>query len=74
MTVSVEQAETSLRELIQKSAAGESIVITQNQQPVAELRSVAAQKPVPRFGSCKGMLQIIAEDDEHLADFTDYMK
>lgn len=28
-------------------------------------------RPVP--GRCRGMLTILAEDDEHLADFADYM-
>ncbi len=74
MTVSIEQAQASLRELIAKTASGESVVITQNQQPVAELRRISDSKPQPRFGSCKGMIQIISDDDEHLADFTEYMK
>jgi hypothetical protein len=26
------------------------------------------------FGSCKGMLTIVSEDDEHLKDFEEYMK
>ena len=40
MTVSVEQAQLSLNELIQKTSQGESVVITQDQKPVAELRSL----------------------------------
>jgi hypothetical protein len=28
----------------------------------------------PVFGSCKGMLNILSEDDEHLKDFAEYMK
>ncbi len=74
MTVSVEQAQISLKELIEKSALGESVLITQDQKPVAELRAVAQQQPVPVFGSCKGMLTINSEDDAHLADFAEYMK
>ena len=42
MTVSVEQAQLSLKELIQKTYQGEEVVITQDQKPVAELRSLAA--------------------------------
>ena len=41
MTVSVEQAQLSLKELIQKTSHGEEVVITQDQKPVAELRSLA---------------------------------
>lgn len=32
-----------------------------------------ANKPQPQFGSCQGKLLILAEDDEHLADFREYL-
>jgi antitoxin (DNA-binding transcriptional repressor) of toxin-antitoxin stability system len=50
------------------------VVITQGQKPVAELRTIAGERPRPIFGSCKGMLTIISDDDDHLADFAEYMK
>jgi hypothetical protein len=28
----------------------------------------------PVFGSCKGMMTIVSEDEEHLKDFEEYMK
>lgn len=28
----------------------------------------------PVFGSCKGMLTIVSDDDEHLKDFEEYMQ
>jgi len=68
-TVTIEEVQAKLPELIAKLAPGEEIVITQNDQPVAELHSVAKEKPRPKFGSCKGMLTIVAEDEEHLEDF-----
>jgi len=74
MTVSIEQAQRSLKELIEKTSHGESVVIARENIPVAELRPVTSSKPVPVFGSCKGMLAIVADDDEHLADFAEYMK
>ncbi|MGA2231591.1 MAG: hypothetical protein ABSH22_11885 [Tepidisphaeraceae bacterium] len=74
MTVSIEQAQLSLKELIEKTAHGESVVITEGNQPVAELRSVTSSQPLPVFGSCKGMLTIVSDDDDHLADFAEYMK
>lgn len=74
MTVSVEQAQSSLKELIQRTSQGETIVITQGQTPVAELRAVSGLKPTPVFGSCKGMLTVNCEDDEHLKDFAEYME
>jgi antitoxin (DNA-binding transcriptional repressor) of toxin-antitoxin stability system len=71
--VTIEEAQAKLPELIAKLAPGEEIVITQNDQPVAELHPIAREKPRPKFGSCKGMLTIVAEDEEHLKDFKEYM-
>lgn len=74
MTVSVEQAQLSLKELIEKAARGEKVVITQDERPIAELVLVPTAKPTPVFGSGKGMLTIISDDKEHLKDFEEYMK
>jgi antitoxin (DNA-binding transcriptional repressor) of toxin-antitoxin stability system len=52
---------------------GEERVITQNDQPVAGLRALFMKNPKPRFGNCQGKLIILAEDDEHLKDFEEYM-
>jgi antitoxin (DNA-binding transcriptional repressor) of toxin-antitoxin stability system len=73
MDVTVEQAQASLRELIDKSARGERVVIMQEDRAVAEIVPVVGTGPRPRFGSCAGMLQVIADDDEHLKDFAGFM-
>jgi antitoxin (DNA-binding transcriptional repressor) of toxin-antitoxin stability system len=74
MTISVEQAQSSLKELIRRTAEGETVVITEGDEPVAKLRPVAAAKPAPVFGSCRGMLTILSDDDEHLKEFAEYMR
>jgi antitoxin (DNA-binding transcriptional repressor) of toxin-antitoxin stability system len=69
-TVTIEEAQANLPEIIDKLAPGEELIITRNDQPVAKL--VAQQRPVrkPRQpGSAKGKLIILAEDEEHLEDF-----
>ena len=71
VTVSIEQAQASLTELIERTSRGEQVVITRDQAPVAELRAVAGAVASPRFASCKGALTVIAEDDEHLCDFAE---
>jgi len=73
MTVSIEQAQKSLAELIDQLSPGAGIVITRNKQPVAQLVSVSPTQSAAEFGSCQGMLTVMAEDDEHLKDFEDYM-
>ena len=74
MTVTVEEAQARLPELINQLAAGEEVVITRDEQPVAKL--IAQQPPARkprRPGALKGILVVHAEDDEHLKDFEDYM-
>jgi antitoxin (DNA-binding transcriptional repressor) of toxin-antitoxin stability system len=73
MTVSIEQTQLALKELIARTNQGEKVVITQDQLPVAELVAATGAKPTPVFGSCRGMLSIVADDDDHLQDFVEYM-
>ncbi len=73
-TITVEEAQAKLPELIGKLAPGEEISITQDQQPVAKLigdRTPARKPRVP--GNCKGMITLLVEDDEHLKDFEEDM-
>jgi prevent-host-death family protein len=73
MTVTIEEAKKNLDGLIAKAAQGESVVITDNEKPVAQLMAAAPAKPTPQAGRCRGMLIINAEDDEHAKDFEEYM-
>lgn len=74
-TMSVQEAQAKLTELIHQLKPGDEVVITENNQPVAKL---VAQTPSARKarlrGSAKGKLVIHAEDDEHLEDFKEYMQ
>jgi len=69
----VEQAEGHLTEIIDKLSPGEEIVLTRNDKPVAKLIGTSGEKPRPLPGRGKGMLTILAEDDDHLKDFAEYM-
>jgi prevent-host-death family protein len=69
-TVTIEEAQVKLPEIIDQLAPGEELIITRNNQPVAKL--VGQQRPVRkprRPGSAKGKLIIHSDADEHLADF-----
>lgn len=73
-TVTIEEAQAKLPELIEQLAEGEELVITSNHKPIARLHSEAIPKRLPRkAGSAKGLLTILVEDDEHLQDFAEYM-
>ena len=74
-TITVEEAQTRLPELIGNLAHGAEIIITQNQQPVARLVGERLLERKPRVpGNCKGMITLLVEDDEHLKDFDEYMQ
>jgi len=73
-TVTMEEAQAKLPELVAHLGSGEELIITQDHKPVAKL---VREQPAPRkprkAGSAKGMLVIIQDDDEHLKDFEEYM-
>jgi prevent-host-death family protein len=72
--VTIEEAQAKLPELIAKLAPGEEVIITRNQEPVAKLVGQKRRLRKPRQpGSAKGKLIILAEDEEHLKDFAEYM-
>jgi antitoxin (DNA-binding transcriptional repressor) of toxin-antitoxin stability system len=71
--ISIENAQAKLPEIIGEFSPGEEVVITKDSQPVAALRAIAPGKPQPQFGSCKGMLTIVVEDEDYLKDFEEYM-
>ena len=71
--VTVPEAQANLPEIVENLRPGEEVVITMNQQPVAKLIPFSAARPEPIFGSCRGKLIIVAEDEEHLEDFSEYM-
>jgi antitoxin (DNA-binding transcriptional repressor) of toxin-antitoxin stability system len=75
-TITIEEAQAKLQELIHQLAPGEEVVITENQQPVAKLvnekpKPKSGLRPPPGLG--KGFISVISDDDEHLKDFDEYM-
>ncbi|MCE9552937.1 MAG: hypothetical protein K8T91_06115 [Planctomycetes bacterium] len=72
-TVPIEEAQAHLVELIGTLSPGKEIVITRNNQPVAQLTGLPAELPRPVPGRCQGKLTVVSEDDDHLQDWTEYM-
>lgn len=73
-TISIEDAQAKLPELIGGLAKGEELIITQGERVVARLvgeTSERLQRLPPGFA--KGMMTIVAEDEDHLKDFAEYM-
>jgi prevent-host-death family protein len=72
-TITVEEAQARLKELIEKLAPGEEVVITENEQPVAKL--VAAPPAERKLGTLKGTVLYMAPDfDAPLEEFKEYME
>lgn len=69
-SISVEEAQAKLSELIAQLGPGEELEITRDQKTIAKL---VGQKKQRTFGLGKGKLTIVSEDDEHLKDFKEYM-
>jgi antitoxin (DNA-binding transcriptional repressor) of toxin-antitoxin stability system len=71
-TATMEEVQTHLPELLERLTPGEQVVITRDGKPVARLTpELPVGVPIPGRG--KGKLVILAEDDEHLAGFEEYM-
>ncbi len=74
-TITVEEAQARLSQLVHQLAPGEEILITEGQRPMAKLVGQCAVSREPRRpGSARGKLIILEEDDEHLKDFEAYME
>ena len=75
-TVTIQEAQATLVDLIHQLPPGDELVITENNQPVAKLVSELPKpkpglRPPPGLG--KGCITIVSDDDEHLKDFAEYM-
>jgi antitoxin (DNA-binding transcriptional repressor) of toxin-antitoxin stability system len=72
-TISIAEASSRLDELVDQLAPGEEIELTRGKNTVARLIKNGTQKQARQFGLGKGKLTIVADDDEHLEHFRDYM-
>jgi prevent-host-death family protein len=73
-TITLEEAQAKLSELIRRLAKGDEVIITEGNLGVARIvgeRSLVGRRPGP--GLCKGMITVVADDDEHLKDFAEYL-
>lgn len=73
-SIPIEQAATHLAELVGNLKPGDEIVLTEHDRPVARILPSQSKTVRRKAGSCKGMLIVQREDDEHLKDFREYMR
>jgi prevent-host-death family protein len=74
-TVTLEEAQAHLPQLIEQLQPGEEIVITRDEKPVARLTGANdSAKPRRKLGTMQGTILFIAADfDSPLEDFKEYM-
>jgi prevent-host-death family protein len=72
--IDVEEAKTSLDDLLDAAIRGQEIVLTRHAQPVAKLVPLVQRRPRPQFGTAKGLVHIADDFDAPLADFDEYVK
>lgn len=76
ITVTIEEAQAKLKELVHQLAPGEEIIITEQHKTVARLRGESAQpvkRPPPGLG--KGSIIHMADDfDEPLEEMKEYIE
>lgn len=59
MQVSIAEVGSRLAELIQAARAGDQVVITQDGEPVAEIKATAAdERRAPEFDTMKGKIHL----------------
>ena len=76
-TVTLEEAQAGLADLIQHLQPGEEVLITRGNKPVARLvgETMANRNRPRRLGTLQGTVAFVAPDfDEPLADFGEYME
>jgi len=74
--ITVEEAQASLKDLVERLGPGEELIITQDDRPVAKLVGQRAPSPKPRPGPglAKGTILYMAPDfDEPLEESEDIM-
>jgi prevent-host-death family protein len=76
-TISIEEAQANLPDLIHRLSSGDEVVITENNHPVARLVPTVTE-PLPQSrepGFLRGSVLYMSPDfDAPLEDFRDYME
>ena len=72
-TMSVAEAKARLEELVEGIDAEGFVITSEDGRPVARLVGLTPEARLPMPGRCKGMLTVVAEDDEHLNDWAEYL-
>lgn len=74
-TLTIQEAQAQLAEIIHRLAPGDEVVITENNQPVAKLARTEPKQQWPcKAGSAKGKIWMAPDFDAPLEEFKEYME
>jgi prevent-host-death family protein len=73
-TVTIQEAQARLSDLIHRLTPGDEVVITENNEPVAKLARTEPKKQWQcKAGSARGKIHLAPDFDEPLEEFKEYM-
>lgn len=72
ITITIQEAQATLSDLIHRLAAGDEVTITENDQPVAKLVHTPPGR-IPQFGTLAGTVLSMEHFDDPLEEFEEYM-
>lgn len=74
-TVTLEEAQSHLAEILEKLPPGEEVVLTRNDKPVATIRATSPPtRETPQLGTLKGTVLHVAPDFDAIPEgFEDYL-
>jgi antitoxin (DNA-binding transcriptional repressor) of toxin-antitoxin stability system len=74
-TLTIQEAQAQLPDLIHRLQDGDEVVITENDQPVARLARTEPKNQWPcKAGSAKGKIWIAPDFDAPLEEFREYVE
>jgi len=75
MTITLQEAQATLGDLIHRLVPGEELVITENDRPVARLLPVPPELPKKQrqLGTMRGTVLSMEHFDDPLEEFEEYM-
>jgi antitoxin (DNA-binding transcriptional repressor) of toxin-antitoxin stability system len=75
-TITLEEAQSRLAEIIEKLQPGEEVVLTRDDKPVATIRATSPPaREAPRLGTLKGSVLYMAPDFDAIPEgFEEYVE